>query len=106
MIEEADAVFFGGGYPMQLHKCMFGDQMNGTSPLYEAIMKKELIMGTSAGALVQPVKDVILTAGYPYSYDCVVQRKFDVHDSGFKMFKRGLVDVHFRYGKNVKELKY
>jgi hypothetical protein len=70
LINTYDYIYFTGGSPSSLHSCLYGDTNSPkeSTPVLDAIKKKELIAGSSAGSLVQP-KLAILTTGFPSSYE-------------------------------------
>jgi cyanophycinase len=96
MVDAADAVFFTGGLSGNIQECLFGGHMNGTeTPILAAIRKKEIVAGTSAGAMVQPVRDIMITGITCESYQCVSARSVYHRKDGFELFTHGLVDVHY-----------
>lgn len=95
-IDAADAVYFTGGYSDKLQRCMFGDSENyNPTPLLLAVQRKNIVAGSSAGAMVQPMGNILLTRNSIESYPAIVQRRVPFSPSAFRVFKRGLVDVHF-----------
>ncbi len=96
MVNEADAVFFSGGKSGYIQECLFGGGMNGTeTPILTAIKAKEIVAGTSAGAMIQPIKDIMITGITCESYTCIRNRDVYHRDRGFGLFTHVLVDVHF-----------
>jgi cyanophycinase-like exopeptidase len=96
-IRDSDAVFIGGGYSDVYQECFFGGETSGTSKVLEALVeaaKKKLVGGSSAGAMVQPHKDILLTRRPVSSYQAVVGINIPKMD-GSKLFDIGLVDSHF-----------
>jgi cyanophycinase len=96
-IRNLDALYFTGGYPNRLHACLYGDTNapNDSNPLLEAIKERPLLGGSSAGSLVQP-RLVILTTGFPSSYDTLTRGSIDYNNRGCLFIKENvLVDVHF-----------
>jgi cyanophycinase-like exopeptidase len=104
MVERADAIFYGGGQSGRLQSCMYGrysqsgiDVAEGEmSPFLAALMAKDLVGGSSAGAMNQPLAEILVTAHSVESYTAV---------SGGSVFQRNrgnmmldsleLVDSHF-----------
>lgn len=95
LIKDADAIFFSGGYSGRLQECLFGDAQQGTSQVLEAIQEKEIVSGSSAGAMVQPHRDILITGQSTDSYYAVRDQKVYYRPNAFKIFNKGLVDVHF-----------
>jgi cyanophycinase len=96
MVEEADSVFFSGGLSGNIQECLFGDSTNGTeTPILAAIRKKEIVAGTSAGAMIQPTRDIMITRHTAESYSAVASKQIYYREHGFNLFTHGLVDVHF-----------
>jgi cyanophycinase-like exopeptidase len=96
IVEQSDAVYFTGGYSDKLQMCLFGDKPTYVpTPLLLAIQKVKIMAGSSAGAMVQPMKDMLLTRNPIESYNAVVQRKVPFSPHAFRAFRRGHVDVHF-----------
>lgn len=95
-VEDADVIYFTGGYSDKLSSCLFGDNQSGTiTPLLAAIQKKQIVAGSSAGAMVQPMANMLLTRNPVDSYQAIVRRQVPFSPHAFKLFNRGLVDVHF-----------
>jgi len=97
LIEKYDYIYFTGGSPGALHSCLYGDtnRPNSTTPLIEAIKKKELVAGSSAGSLIQP-KLAILTTGFPSSYETIVRGSMAYSSNGTEILRENvLIDVHF-----------
>jgi cyanophycinase len=97
LVQAADAVFFSGGKSGHLQKCLFGDTHNQTevTPILKAIHEKEVVGGTSAGGMVQPTSNIMITGKTCESYECVSERNVYHDTDGFNLFNNGLVDVHY-----------
>jgi hypothetical protein len=94
MVNDADVVYMAGGFSDKLQYCLFGDATNGTNPFLEAMSKKPL-GGSSAGAMVMPISNILYTRTSEDSYQAVSRGRiasFGAH--GFRFFKGGLVDSH------------
>jgi cyanophycinase-like exopeptidase len=94
IVRDSDAVFLAGGFSDKLQECLFGDKITGTSPILEEIKKKKIILGTSAGAMVMPMENMLLTRDSVSSYKAVVDGQLPFRKETFKMFSMGLIDAH------------
>lgn len=95
-IDRVDVIYFTGGYSDKLQECMFGDSTNGDSnPVLDAIRKKGIVSGSSAGAMVQPKGNILLTRQSIDSYLAIVRRSNPIGLHAFNLFQGGLIDVHF-----------
>ena len=93
MVRDADAIYLAGGISEKLQTCLFGDEEQGTSPILEEIKKKD-VYGTSAGAMVMPMENMLLTGNSYSSYKAVIEGKLPMRPNTFRMFSRGVIDPH------------
>ncbi|KAL0490776.1 glutamine amidotransferase type 1 [Acrasis kona] len=96
MVKSADAVYISGGQSGNVLRCLFGDQDVGRrTPLLDAIHEKEVVGGSSAGGMSQPVNDIIITGQSAESYYAVLEKNLYHRKDGLQFFTHGLADVHF-----------
>lgn len=95
MVKKADALYFSGGQSGSLQVCLFGGKQEGGTPLLEAIREVNIVGGSSAGAMVQPFFDILITGSSSASYQAVRDSKVYYRRHGNAFIKSGLVDVHF-----------
>lgn len=104
MVEEADAIFYGGGQSGRLQSCMYGrysqsgiDVMEGeSSPFLEALIAKDIVGGSSAGAMNQPISEILVTGHSVESYSAVSRGSVFQRNRGNDMLETDqLVDTHF-----------
>jgi cyanophycinase-like exopeptidase len=104
MVERADAIFYGGGQSGRLQSCLYGrydqsgiDVEEGeTSPVLEALKAKEIVGGSSAGAMNQPISEILVTGHSVESYAAVSTGAVFQRNCGNAMLEtEELVDSHF-----------
>ena len=104
MIDSADAIFYGGGQSGRLQSCLYGDYSQSgievepgqTTPVLEALWRKEIVGGSSAGAMNQPMSEILVTGHSVESYSAVSQGAVFQRNAGNRMLEtEELVDSHF-----------
>ena len=104
LIERADAIFYGGGQSGRLQSCIYGrysqsgiDVVEGEmTPVLSALMAKDLVGGSSAGAMNQPLAEILVTAHSVESYAAVSGGEVFQRNRGNMMLESlELVDSHF-----------
>eukprot|EP00037_Helgoeca_nana_P017185 m.162428 g.162428 ORF g.162428 m.162428 type:complete len:436 (-) comp23877_c0_seq1:50-1357(-) len=104
MVERADAIFMSGGQSGRLQSCLYGrytqsglDPSEGeTTPFLEALQRTLVVGGSSAGAMNQPLSDILITASSAESYAAVAAGTIFSRQAGNKLLQsEELVDVHF-----------
>lgn len=102
MVEEADAIFIGGGQSGRVSSCLFGNYsasgIDGgvETPLLRAIKAKAIVGGSSAGAMTQPTSEILVTAYSVESYSAVSNGNVFQRDSGNNLLgSPHAVDTHF-----------
>jgi cyanophycinase-like exopeptidase len=102
-IEEADAIFLGGGQSGRLQSCLFGTYAtNGAAtyrqtPILTALQNKLILGGSSAGAMNQPGAEILVTGSSVESYQALRQASVFFREVGNRFVPQaiGLVDTHF-----------
>ena len=104
MIDSADAIFYGGGQSGRLQSCLYGDYSQsgidvdeGTmTPVLAALIRKEIVGGSSAGAMNQPMSEILVTGHSSESYAAVSAGEVFQRNRGNLMLEaEELVDSHF-----------
>ena len=104
MVESADAIFYGGGQSGRLQSCLYGDysqsgidvEEGATTPILEALIRKEIVGGSSAGAMNQPMSEILVTGHSSESYAVVRAGEVFQRNAGNRMLEtEELVDSHF-----------
>lgn len=102
MVEDAGAIFIGGGQSGRISSCLFGNHsqsgLDGGSetPFLRALQAKAVVGGSSAGAMTQPGSEILVTAHSVESYDAVRSGYVFQRDSGNNLLgKAQVVDTHF-----------
>jgi|EP01047_Picozoa_sp_COSAG01_P025432 cyanophycinase-like exopeptidase len=104
MVDRADAIFYGGGQSGRLQSCLYGDysqsgidvEEGATTPVLEALIRKEIVGGSSAGAMNQPCSEILVTGHSVESYSAVSAGSVFQRNMGNRMLEtQELVDSHF-----------
>lgn len=104
MVDQADAIFYGGGQSGRLQSCLYGDysqsgidvEEGATTPILEALIRKEIVGGSSAGAMNQPMSEILVTGHSVESYAAVSAGEVFQRNRGNMMLEtEELVDSHF-----------
>jgi cyanophycinase-like exopeptidase len=104
MVDRADAIFYGGGQSGRLQSCLYGDysqsgidvEEGATTPILEALIRKEIVGGSSAGAMNQPMSEILVTGHSVESYAAVSGGGVFQRNRGNMMLDtEELVDTHF-----------
>lgn len=98
MVEEASAIYMSGGQSWRVQQCLFGDSTTARdTPFLDAMRRKKIIGGSSAGAMNQPAVEMLVTGSSAESYDAtragsIAHRE---NGNGFLFPSDEVVDVHF-----------
>ena len=103
MVEEADAIYMSGGQAGRVQSCLFGNYaQSGTdegevTPFLAALQAKAIVGGSSAGAMNQPISEILITGHSAESYSAVRAGSVFLRGTGngFLSPREELVDVHF-----------
>merc|ERR1719203_400260 len=102
MVEEADAIYMFGGQAGRISSCFFGNYSqsgidNGVeTPLMRALQAKSIVGGSSAGAMNQPMSEILITGYSHESYNAVRYGSVFQRDSGNNLLGvPQAVDTHF-----------
>lgn len=96
MVNDAEMIFFSGGFSEKLLFCLNGDSNNATSPnpFLDAIKRKQ-IAGSSAGAMTIPREAFFLTRSSEDSYQSIARGQVSgIVPKGLNMFSKGVIDPH------------
>ena len=104
MVEEADAIFYGGGQSGRLQSCLYGRYSQSgieveegeMTPVLAALIAKDIVGGSSAGAMNQPMSEILVTGHSVESYAAVSAGAVFQRNAGNLMLEtEELVDSHF-----------
>jgi len=102
MVEEADAIFIGGGQSGRVSSCLFGNYSQSgidggqETPLLRALRAKAIVGGSSAGAMTQPTSEILVTGHSVESYDALRNGYVFQRDSGNNLVGHPqAIDTHF-----------
>jgi cyanophycinase len=104
MVEAADAIYMSGGQAGRVQSCLYGDYSQSgrdpapgeSTPLLDALRAKTIIGGSSAGAMNQPVSEILITGHSSESYGAVAAGSVFLRSGGNAFLDTAeLVDVHF-----------
>jgi len=102
MVEEADAIYIGGGQSGRVSSCLFGKSspsgVDGgvATPLLQALQSKALVLGSGAGAVALPAGHLLVTGHSAESYEAVRQGSVFHRDNGNRLLSHAqAVDTHF-----------
>jgi len=104
MVEDASAIFLSGGQSGRLQSCMYGNYHqsgitvpDGTeTPFLRALRHKAIVGGSSAGAMNQPLSEILVTGHSVESYSAVRAGSVFQRNMGNALLgSQELVDTHF-----------
>jgi hypothetical protein len=97
MVRAADAIYMSGGQSGNVQTCLFGGQTTyRDTPLLNAMQAKEIVGGSSAGAMNQPTRQILITGSSVESYQAVRDGTVFFRARGNALITTDeLVDVHF-----------
>jgi len=102
MVEDADAIYIGGGQSGRVSSCLFGSynqrgiNSGEETPMLKALRGKRILGGSSAGAMTQPSSEILITGHSRESYDAVKSGEVYERDAGNGFLGTAqAVDTHF-----------
>jgi len=102
MVEDADAIYIGGGQSGRVSSCLFGSynqrgiNSGEETPMLKALRGKRILGGSSAGAMTQPSSEILITGHSKESYDAVKSGQVYERDAGNGFLGTPqAVDTHF-----------
>jgi cyanophycinase len=102
MVEEASAIYMSGGQSGNLQSCLFGNYEHSgvdggkATPFLTALRTKLIVGGSSAGAMNQPLSEILVTGHSQESYAVLRAGSVFQRDGGNAFIEaQELVDTHF-----------
>jgi cyanophycinase-like exopeptidase len=103
MVEDASAIYMSGGQSGRLQSCLYGNYHQSgidgpleATPFLKALRSKSIVGGSSAGAMNQPLSEILVTGHSLESYAVLRAGSVFQRDGGNAFLEsQELVDTHF-----------